>query len=146
MSHEPWYIETLNFPTRFTKQAVTGTVGVMMSQVNLMQSVEITHKLLMKHTDTKPEKEKNKWRERIILYARFRPNKKWQFYDNPIHWTKGLFLYAPSRPNKNTIYMKSRLLKGLYLYARFRPNKKPFLLKSQLLNSGVVFICPFSAK
>ena len=54
-----------------------------MSQVNLMQSVEITHKLLMKHTDTKPEKEKNKWRERIILYARFRPNKKCHLYENP---------------------------------------------------------------
>ena len=35
-----------------------------MSQVNLMQSVEITHKLLMKHTDTKPEKGKNNRRER----------------------------------------------------------------------------------
>ena len=29
-----------------------------MSQVNLMQSVEISYKLLMKHTDTKPEKER----------------------------------------------------------------------------------------
>ena len=50
----------LNFLTRFTKQAVTSTVGVMMSQVNLMQSVEILYKLLMKHTDTKPEKERIK--------------------------------------------------------------------------------------
>ena len=56
MSHEPRNIESLNFLTRFTKQAVTSTVGVMMSQVNLMQSVEISYKLLMKHTDTKPEK------------------------------------------------------------------------------------------
>ena len=54
-----------------------------MSQVNLMQRFEITYKLLMKHTDTKPEKEKNKWRERIILYAHFRPNKKCHLYENP---------------------------------------------------------------
>jgi len=65
----------------------------MMSQVNLMQSVEITHKLLMKHTDTKPEKGKNKRRERkshlsnegVVLYARFRPNKKCHLFENPIY-------------------------------------------------------------
>ena len=37
-------------------KGVHSTVRVMMRQVNLMQSVEITNKLLVKHTDTKPKK------------------------------------------------------------------------------------------
>ena len=89
MSHEPRNIESLNFLTRFTKQAVTSTVGVMMSQVNLMQSVEISYKLLMKHTDTKPEKE------------RINGGK-----ENPIYRPNGLFYMPVFGQIKNATYMK----------------------------------------
>ena len=61
MSHEPRDIETINFLTRFTKQAFTSAVGVVMSQVTFMQSIEIAHKLLVKHTDTKPKQKKKSY-------------------------------------------------------------------------------------
>ena len=100
MSHEPRNIESLHFLTRFTKHAVTSTVGVMMSQVNLMQSVEISYKLLMKHTDTKPEK------ERIIGGK-----------ENPIYRPNGLFYMPVFGQIKNAIYMKSPLIerKGCFI-------------------------------
>ena len=60
----------------------------------------------------------------MILYARFRPNKKDLVYENPIV-----------------------LKEGHELYARFRPNKKDHFYEYPiLLKEGHEFICPFSAK